>query len=146
MIILKSSEPEGSFPSPSKYFKNASFKYELNFPKQIGKLVGGGELVVSIETTGDWIFFAPKYNIQLHEEMLTMYAAEQFCADQGGQLATVVSQWEHDQLNEMIEDNHYIVWLGGKRRKKDWEWLGVGLGLSRIGCHIMQQTTKVKIV
>ena len=123
MIILKSSEPESSFPFPSKYFQNASFKYELNFPEQIGKLVGGGELVVSIETTGDWVFFAPKYNTQLHEEMLTMYAAEQFCADQGGQLATVVSQWEHDQLNEMIEDNHYIVWLGGKRRQKDWEWL-----------------------
>ena len=39
MIILRSSEPQGSFSSPSPDFRNHSLKYELYLPERIEELV-----------------------------------------------------------------------------------------------------------
>ena len=57
MIILRSSEPEGSFSSTSV---GKSFKYELNLPANFGELSEKGELTIFVETKGSWTFLAPR--------------------------------------------------------------------------------------
>ena len=120
--ILKSSEPQGSISSSSLDFGNTSFKYELNFPENIGELVGEGELVISVETKGNWSFFAPKNTAHLYKENLTASAAEEVCVDHEGHLASVGSQEEQGEIQRLAEDNE--VWMGGRRKTGDeWEWL-----------------------
>ena len=53
-----------------------------------------------------------------------MSAAEQVCETQGGQLATVGSQWEQDELVRLV-GGIADVWLGGRRKAggNEWEWL-----------------------
>ena len=50
-------------------------------------------------------------------------AAEEFCVNQGGHLASVGSEEEQDELEKVGGYND--VWLGGRRKtgKDDWEWL-----------------------
>ena len=123
MILLRSSEPQGSFSSQSLDFRNRSFKYELNLPENIKELVGEGELVISVDTKGNWIIFEPNYNMTLSKEKLNASAAEEFCVNHGGHLASVGSQEEQDELKKVRDGNS--VWLGGRRKDggEGWEWL-----------------------
>ena len=54
MIILTSSEPQGSFSSLSNDFEKKRFTYKLKLPENIGEMVGEGKLVISVETKGSW--------------------------------------------------------------------------------------------
>ena len=130
MITIRSLEPEGSFFAPSldvmgnSTGKPSSFKYELNLPENIGELVGEGELVISVETTGNWSFFALENKTHLYKKWLTMSAAEQFCINQGGHLASVGSQEEQDEVIKV--DYRSIILIGGRRKageEEGWEWL-----------------------
>ena len=122
IIILRSSEPQGSFSSPSIDFKDYLFKYELNLPENIGELVGEGDLVISVETKGNWTFFE-KNGTHLFKEKLNASAAENFCVNMGGHLASVGSPEENKKLAKVADGNE--VWLGGKRKLggDGWEWL-----------------------
>ena len=123
MIILRSSEPQGSFSSPNLNFKYHSFKFELNFPNNIEELVGEGKLVITVETNKKRGVFALKNTKLLHKEKLTASAAEEFCVNQGGHLASVGSQEEENKLESFVGWNY--VWLGGRRKEggEGWEWL-----------------------
>ena len=114
-IILRSSEPQGSFSSPRHDFKNVSYIYKLNIPKDIGELVGEGELVISVETKGKWIYFEPRSMTLLYKEKLNASAAEQFCVNQGGHLASVGSREEDEEIAKKTDD---YVWLGGISNQK----------------------------
>ena len=122
MIILRSSEPQGSFSSPSLDIKNTSFKFELNLPENIGELVGEGELVISVETKGNWSFFAPKnMTRQLYQRRLNQSVAEQFCVEQGGHLVSLCSEEEQYELKKISRRG---FWFGGMRtsEEKNWKW------------------------
>ena len=129
LITLSSSEPEGSFSTPGfagseykgDFFERPqSLHYVLDFPDTIRDIVEEGELVISIETQGNWSFLPLQDKFQLYKgyyDYLTMAAAaEEFCARLGGHLASVGSQRENDLLVEVAEVK--IVWLGGKLLKR----------------------------
>ena len=120
---MRSSEPQGSFSSASLDLKNASFEYELNLPDNIRELVGEGKLVISVETNGNWSFFAPKNKTLLYKEKLNASAAEEFCVNQGGHLASVGSEEDQKELDKVA--GRKPVWLGGRRKEggDEWEWL-----------------------
>ena len=123
LIILRSSELQGSFSLQSYGFRS-TLKYELYIPENVWESVGEGDLVISVETNGNWSFFAPKYETRLYKDCLDMSGAEQFCVNQGGHLASVGSQWENDEVVKVAGRGNY-VWLGGRRRAgaDRWEWL-----------------------
>ena len=98
MIIFKSFEPEGSFSSTSDRFKNNSLKYELNLPANFGELVGNGELIISVETKGNWSYYAARNEALLVKRKMNMSAAKDFCVSRGGHLASVWSQEEQNRL------------------------------------------------
>ena len=60
---------------------------------------------------------------QLSETKLNFSATEQFCSERYGQLASVGSQEEHEELIKVANDK--TVWLGGRRRigGDEWQWL-----------------------
>ena len=55
----------------------------------------------------------------------TWHQAEEFCVSKGGHLASVNSQFEHDQVKELLKDEKEVefVWLGGSDEKKEGEWV-----------------------
>ena len=81
-------------------------------------------MVISVETKGNWSFFAPKNKTILYKERLNASAAEEFCVNHNGHLASVGSQEEQDLLYKV--KNGKTVWLGGRRKaggENKWEWL-----------------------
>ena len=122
-IILRSSEPQGSFRATNQDFRDNSFKYELNLPENIKELVGEGDLTISVEAKGNWSFIAPKNRTLLYKKNLTAFAAKEFCVNQGGHLASVGSQEEQDELEKVAGDE--LVWLGGRRKEGGEGWGGL---------------------
>ena len=55
----------------------------------------------------------------------TWEQAEEFCVCQGGHLASVTSQSEHDHLKELLKDETEVefVWLGGSDKAREGEWV-----------------------
>ena len=131
MIILQSSEPHGNFSTPgfgkgNFYNGPKSFHYVLNFPENIVDVLGGGALVISVETKQNWSFSTAEnrpYLYKLYEETEPMSAAEEFCTDQGETMTSIVSQKENDDIES--EADGYTVWLNGRRKPmgEGWQWL-----------------------
>ena len=79
--------------------------------------------MITVETKGNWSFLVPKNKTLLFKQRLNTSAAEQFCVNQGGHLASVGSQEGQDELKKVSEG--WMVWLGGRRKVggDGWEWL-----------------------
>ena len=119
-------EPQGSFSSPSLDVKISLFKYELYLPENIGKLVGEGELAIYVETKENSSFFAPTPKFHTHDlnkEKFNASAAEEFCFDRRGHLASIGSLGENEEVIKVAEGHK--VWLGGRRTVGGvaWGWL-----------------------
>ena len=134
IIILRSSEPQGSFSLPSDSFRACnSLKFELNLPTNFGELVGESELTISVATKGNWSFFAPRNEPLLVKEKMNMSAAEDYCVSRGGHLASVGSQREQTEIyvawrrqgGSPPKWSRTRVWLGGRRKAGNdgWGWL-----------------------
>ena len=124
MIIMKSSDPEGSFTSPG--FGNAGYKGDFfskpKFLHYMIEMVGEGELVISFQSQGNWSPISSEDRLQLSGENLSWSDAENFCASQGGHLASVTSQSEQDEITKLANGN--FVWLGRRRKSMvdPWQW------------------------
>ena len=53
--------------------------------------MGDGELVISVDSQGNWSSTTPEDRLQLFNESLNWFDAEDFCVSRGGHLASVVS-------------------------------------------------------
>ena len=55
----------------------------------------------------------------------TWHDAEEFCVSKGGHLASVNSQFEHNQLRELLKDEKKVqfVWLGGSDEEEEGVWV-----------------------
>ena len=98
MIIIRSSELEGSFETPGFgnpeynidfYSRPHSFHYVLDLPDNMGEKVGEGVLVVTVETEGEWSFISPENRLELNREKLSFSEAQKLCISKGGHLASV---------------------------------------------------------
>ena len=100
------------------------FNVRVNLQADISELVGKGRMTFSVEAKGEWSFHNSNV-MHLSEKRLKLNvsAAEQFCINQGGHLASVGSQEEQEDLIKVA--NKRPVWLGGRRRADGagWEWL-----------------------
>ena len=82
----------------------------MNLQADISELVGKGRMTFSVEAKGEWSFH--NFNAMHLPEIrlkLNVSAAEQFCINQGGHLASVGSQQEQEELVKVA--NMRPVWL-----------------------------------
>ena len=107
------------------FLKNRDVHIVLAFPANIEDLVGSGilriELEVDIRQEGEGWVEAVQYSegtpYRAFHEQKTWEEAEAHCQSKGGHLASVLSEWEQDELeNEMIRQPN--MWIGGKMVKK----------------------------
>ena len=126
VIILRSYEPQGSFSSPRLEHRRepVSFRFELNFPEDVGGLLGEGEMIINVNSSGNWSYFAPNNKTLFYQKNFNMSAAEDYCVSNGGHLASIGSQEENVDLLKAANGS-FSIWLGGRRTtgKKGWEWL-----------------------
>ena len=126
VIILRSSEPQGSFSSPRLEHRReqVSFRFELNFPEDVGELLGEGEMIINVNSSGTWSYFAPNNKTLFYQKKFNMSAAEDYCVSNGGHLASIGSQEENVDLLKAANGS-FSIWLGGRRTtgKNGWEWL-----------------------
>ena len=129
VITLKSKEREGRFRTPGFgdlnyngdfYSLPQEMHYVLEFPDRIEEIVGNGNLIIDVQTNGKWTYRRQE-KLQLFRMSLNMSAAEDFCMNQGGHLASVGTAEENEELNRAREENE--VWLGGNKKAEDWQWL-----------------------
>merc|ERR1719458_295331 len=92
VITIRSAEPEGSFSSSGFrdpeykgdfYSRPQSLHYVLDLPDNIGEMVGEGELVISVETEGNWSFISPENRWQLYKKKMRWSDAEDYCVREG---------------------------------------------------------------
>ena len=128
-IILRSSEPQGSFSVQNHYFSDVSkfYTFVLNLCDQFEDFVWEGKLVISVKTKGSWSYRVGD-GVHLHETKLSMSAAEQVCVNQGGHLASVGSKEEQNRLEKQMQQLKGLMstmWLGLRRKasRDGWEWL-----------------------
>ena len=76
-------------------------------------MVGDGSLIIEVETKGEWSYRRQE-KLQLFKRELNMSAAENFCKGQGGQLASVESAQQNEELKRIREENE--IWLGGRKK------------------------------
>ena len=108
---------------------NQSYKASLEFPENIGWMVGNGSLVIELSvnptcvesrrTTLEYMK-GPKY--MYFPERKTWMDANAHCLRHGGQLASVLSEREHQRMNKLVEEE--LTWIGGQKLKseEDWHW------------------------
>ena len=93
----------------------------LEFPDNIGELVGEGSIVVSVQTKGGGRVRFQENRLELYPLDLKMKDAEDFCVSRGGHLASIGSQEDLDEIAEVAGGE--FVWLGGTRVRDDWHWV-----------------------
>ena len=85
----------------------------LEFPDNIGELVGEGSIVVSVQMKGGGRVRFQEKRLELYPLDLKMKDAEDFCVSRGGHLASIGSQEDLDEIAEVAGGE--FVWLGGTR-------------------------------
>ena len=120
-----------SMGANSSYGLEGVFKASLLIPETISEEVGSGRLVVQLEvaareegvqeeimySTASW--GKPKYSY--YEKKRTWADAEAHCQREGGHLASVLSQEEHEEM--MIAFGSYsAIWLGGNDQEEEGRW------------------------
>ena len=93
----------------------------LEFPDNIGELVGEGSIVVSVQMKGGGRVRFQEKRLELYPLDLKMKDAEDFCVSRGGHLASIGSQEDLDEIAEVAGGE--FVWLGGTRVRDDWHWV-----------------------
>ena len=73
----------------------------LEFPDNIGELVGEGSIVVSVQTKGGGRVRFQEKRLELYPLDLKMKDAEDFCVSRGGHLASIGSQEDLDEIAEV---------------------------------------------
>ena len=116
----------------SYFLKDRHHHVVLEFPKNMASRLGEGSLVIDLEVDTrveeGWqetveIREGPRYTEEIPQENWKF--VEQHCVELGGHLASVHSEWEHNELNRIRKKKAngaptQHIWLGATRIK-DWE-------------------------
>ena len=76
------------------------------------------ELDINVKPTDEVYAFT---NYKLYKEAKSWTDADQHCKSQGGQLASIHSQWEQTLGKKAARGNE--VFLGGKKLDHQWQWV-----------------------
>ena len=100
----------------------------LEFPENLKEQVGKGSLMVQLEVNTreeeGWleeVSFQEGYMSRFYAEKKTWAEAEAYCQEEGGHLASVLSEDEQQEVEALAEGP---VWLGAtdKEREGVWQW------------------------
>ena len=128
----------------SEYYKTDKwFHIVLEFPDNLGELLGSESLVIEVETDTreeeDWmeeVTYMEGTKYKMHDYQLSWTDAEFQCAIEGGHLASVQSVWEQGQLeidhgpkifydsSSSDEYEQIGLWIGGRYQEDQgvWNW------------------------
>ena len=105
--------------------------YILQFPDNIGEMLGGGSLVIELEVDTrqeegwqEYVHYMEGSRYKLYKDNKTWAEAESHCQEEGGHLASVTSEWEQEMVEEVAEG--LPVWIGGTDQEQEgrWQWVG----------------------
>ena len=106
--------------------KPSKLHYMLDLPDDIKIILSDtGALIISIHTEDKWTFQLHKNRFQVYNIKLNISDAGDYCVQQGGHLASVESQQEQDEINQVLEGNSDTTfWLGGLKKTggERWQW------------------------
>ena len=79
-------------------------------------------LLISVQTEGNWIYSMKGSGFQANHMKMNFSAARNFCLERGGDLASVTSVEESEDIVKVAKGK---MWLGGKRNGQSgtWNWL-----------------------
>ena len=79
-------------------------------------------LLISVQTEGNWSYLMKGSGFQANHMKMNFSAARNFCLERGGDLASVTSMEESEEIVKVAKGK---MWLGGKRNGQSgtWNWL-----------------------
>ena len=127
----------GGEVSKDDYINSHHYHYILEFPPNIGELLGPtGSLVMKLDVDTreeegwrEWVEYRkqPRYQYQEPENGRTWEEAEENCTDLGGHLASVSSDEYNAQVFislpvEWRNRESSYVWIGGRKKELEGNW------------------------
>ena len=128
----------GTYASPwyhkkydEKYYKESKHqKLIINFPENVGELLGSGSLVIQLEVDTreeqgwqEQVRYREGHSYKLYWDWTPSWsAAEAHCQKEGGHLASVLTEEEQEEVRLVAEGQE--VWLGGSDQEQEgvWQW------------------------
>ena len=130
VLRLKFEDLNGSYLTPGFrdpnyegdfYGRNHSLQIFLEIPRNV---LMQNNFLISVQTEGNWSYLIKGSGFQTNHLKMNFSAARNFCLERGGDLASVTSMEESEEIVKVA--NRGKMWLGGKRNGQSgtWNWLG----------------------
>ena len=128
VLRLKFEDLNGSYLTPGFrdpnydgdfYSRNHFLQFFLEIPRDV---LMQNNLLISVQTEGNWIYSMKGSGFQANHMKMNFSAARNFCLERGGDLASVTSVEESEDIVKVAKGK---MWLGGKRNGQSgtWNWL-----------------------
>ena len=128
VLRLKFEDLNGSYLTPGFrdpkydgdfYSRNHSLQIFLEIPRDV---LMQNNLLISVQTEGNWSYLMKGSGFQANHMKMNFSAARNFCLERGGNLASVISKEESEEIVKVAKGK---MWLGGKRNGQSgtWNWL-----------------------
>ena len=118
----------GTYHTP--VFLKEKYRYHviLEFPENLTKIIGRGSLVIELEVVmgeesdNAYVEYSEGSKYKFHNEEKTWEAAEIHCQNEGGHLASILSEEEQQEVKVVASGQD--AWIGGfaKEAVGSWKW------------------------
>ena len=106
------------------YLRDKYHHRVLDFPKDLADQVGKGTLLIELEIDtqvedgwDEWVGYKEGSKYKLYQEKKTQYEAKRHCQEEGGHLASILSEWENSQVAQVaglqFSTSLDEPWIGG---------------------------------
>ena len=103
---------------------NEIYKVILTPSEDLKQNLGHGSLVIELDVNmkpSDEVYVFTSYKV--YREYKSWTDADLHCKSEGGQLASIHSQWQQTLAMEAVEGEYEDAWLGGKIVDGHWHWV-----------------------
>ena len=105
--------------------EDKSYKVVIDIPESLTELIGNGFLMIQLDVEtkeNEYVEYSkgPKY--QFYNIWTTWESAEAHCQVEGGQLASVITEVDREEVNRLVKGHHQGAWIGGSFKTDDWAW------------------------
>ena len=125
-LLGRVSTPGLGEPAPPDYYNEV---HEYNIVIELPKSSPNGTLAVDVDVKvqqeGSLELLTAEQELVFYNISTTWLEAEEFCASEGGHLASVVSRHQYQRLKAFIEPKGLVtefIWLGGTDGGIEGEW------------------------
>ena len=114
---------------PNYYEEDKYYNLIIDIPKNLSAQIGSGSLVIQLEVDTrekeGWqeeVSYWEESKYKLYRESKTWSDAEATCQEEGGHLASVLSEGDHKEARALMIEKEGFMWIGATKQEGVWRW------------------------